>query len=679
MSAPDRGDVGTLAMFADKQQLVPAWVAHREGSRFVLEPLGGERFAAVGARLFWAGRTALHGPSDLAARWALTRDRAESINLEALWQALEGAPKDGPCDMDTLVRLARGPSEDGALVEDALALAIFSDPTYFKLKDRTLLRESAPAVAETKRKRLEREYQREQLARATRAFAARLAREAMADDDTPAFIAARNALLDVAALGREAASWAGIQPLCEALGIHPDQCFDLLVRAGELEADANLAPHRAKVPLAFSPEVLAEASKVATLRPSPSLDLTHLEALAIDDPDTTEVDDAVAFDRGRVVVLIADAASYVQPGSLLDKDAALRTATLYLPEGKVPMLPPELGEGPMSLNPGEARSALAFSFEVADDGRLVALEVARARARIARRISYEDADRLLTTDRDSPLGRLLAPLDAAMTRHRAHRHAQGAVTFQRPEVYFAREPDGRVRIKVGDPLGPGRQLIAELMVAACTAAAVFCAERQIPCIYRAQAAPDDPPGRRNGPRGTEAAARAINPASGRVDDAALQHDLLRRLKPSTLQTTPASHWTLAVPAYSQVTSPIRRYADLLMHQQLTSVLKTGRPVHSTSRLEGQLEDLQRRQVLVRRVEQESRRFYALRYLAQNPGLTLTGTVLREVGRKTLIELAPIAIQELITPRRRMAPGTRIAFEVIAVDPRKDELHLKERE
>jgi exoribonuclease-2 len=682
MKSIDRGEVGTVAFYAEKQQLIPALVAVRDGSRFVLEPIGQDRFATVAGRLFWAGRSQVPSRDALESRWALTRARAERVDLEACWKGLEGRIPPGPTDISELVALTATPGEDLALVEDAIAFAIFSDPTAFRIKDRALLRESEAAIAETRRKRAEKEAQRIALARATLAFMARLEGRDLPPETAETYTTFRNALIEVAAFGREAPEWSTVQPLCEALGVHPDHSFDLLVRLKELAPDANLAPLKAKVPLAFPEDAITEAKKLALHRPSPSLDYGHLEAIAIDDPDTTEVDDAVALDKDRIVVLIADAASYVTPGSLLDKQAALRTSTLYLPEGKVPMLPPELGEGPMSLNTGEPRSALAFSFEVAPDGRIVATEIARVRARIARRISYEEADQFLANDRTSALGKTLATLDAMMERHRKWRHGRGAVTFQRPEVYYAREPDGRVRIKIGDPLGPGRQLISELMVATCTLAAVYCAERQIPCIYRAQAAPDDPPGNgraRSGPSGNEAASRAVNPSSGRVDDAALQYDLLRRLKPSVLQTTPAPHWTLAVPAYSQVTSPIRRYADLLMHQQLTSVLKTGRPVHTASRLEGQLADLLRRQILVRRVEQESRRFYALRYLMQNPGLVLTGTVLREVAKKTLVELAPVALHELVHTKRKMPPGTVLRFEVIAVDPRKDELHLKELE
>jgi exoribonuclease-2 len=693
-SAPEPGSVDTAVLLADKGELTAARVAVREGSRYVIETVAGERFAVAAGRLFWIGRAQVRDHAALVAHWGELATLVAGIDLEGAWQALEARGIAG--DAAQIAALAftkarkdavsKGSSGSPAFtnqgqLEDAVALAVFRDPTWFRIKERVLLRESAESVAETQKKRVEKAAEKRRLELASRAFAARLAgahaeashteasaserSDTASDNETQAATALyREALLDVALFGRESTRWGFAQPLAEALGVHPDKALDLLVRLGELAPDVNLAPLRAGLPMSFGADVMADAEKAARHRPSPAPDLTTLDAVAIDDPDTTEVDDAFAMVGKRVYVLIADTAAYFEPGSLLDRTAALRASTVYLPEGKVPMLPPILGEGPMSLLTGEPRTAMVFSFELEPDGRASGFELVRARVRIARRMTYEEADQVLTTPGDDPHGALLAKVQAAMDKHRAWRHGRGAVTFQRPEVYFTVDAAGRVSPKIGDPLGPARQLIQELAVATCSLTAVFCAERQIPCIYRAQAAPDDPP-------------PVADPRTGRIDDAMLQYELLRRLKPSTLQLEVAPHWTLGVPAYAQVTSPIRRYADLLMHQQLIAFLRTGKPALTASKLQGQLFELQRRATLVRRVEQESRRYWALRYLEQNPGQTLEGTVLREIGKKSLVELQPLALHELMPLRRRRAPGTRIRFEVIAADARNDALELKE--
>ncbi len=658
--AIEAGAIGSAVLLAERGELTCARVVGREGSRFVLENLIGERFAVATPRLFWSGRTPV---DDLARYWDEVRALAKNVALEAAWQALEA--KAATTDANAVAQAALG--SRAPIAEDAVALAVFGDTTFFRVRERVLVRESAAEVAATQKKRAEKDAAKAKLERAVHVFKGRLA--GITEPPCDAVAEYRAALIDVAAKGRESEAWAFAQPLCEALGSSCESAFDLLVRLGELARDANLAPYRAGLPLTFDAEALAEAERLAATKPNPGVDMTQLEVVAIDDADTTEVDDAVALQGQRVWVFISDAAAWVQAGSVLDRVAAERTATVYLPEGKLPMLPPVLGEGPLSLLAEGTRQTLGFSFEIAADGHLTGFEVRRATVRIARRLTYDESDAILAAPASDPVGPLLSKLQVLMDRHRGWRNARGAVAFQRPEVYFDVLPDsgGRVKLKIGDPLAPARQLVQELMIAACTGTAVFCAENQIACVYRAQAAPDVQP----------KVAGLVNPGTGRIEDATQQYELLRRLKPSVVQTEPAPHWTLGVPAYTQVTSPIRRYADLLMHQQLSTYVRTGRPLFTATKLQAHLFELGRRASLVRRVEQESRRYYALRYLEQNVDQVLTGTVLRELGKKTLLELQPLALQELVLLKKRRPPGSVIRFEVIAADARKDEVQLKE--
>ena len=506
--------------------------------------------------------------------------------------------------------------------------------------------------------------------------------EAAAEDDD--MRAARGdalaALMDVAIRGRDASRLAEVEALLGRLGRPAPKdsrelqiaVENLLVELGALRPNAHLAPERAGLSLVFPPAVVAEAERLADRFPGvTAVDRTDLHVVTIDDPETTEIDDGVALDPrapSRLIVLIADPAAFVSPGSLLDREAALRGATLYAPSGKVPMLPPSIGEGAASLVLGEVRLALACSFEVATDGHLTGVELQRVKVRVARHFSYEAVDALLAEAAPSGDAELLQRVRALVDRHRIWRHAAGAVTFQRPEVYFHEGPSGVVDVKIGDPLGPGRQLVAELMVATCAAVADLCVSQAIPCLYRAQASPDQPP-------------PAPDSATGRVDDPALQHDILRRLKPSTLGTRPESHWTLGVSAYVQMTSPLRRYADLVVHQQLTTWLQTGRPRFSAGELDAIAGEAQKRAGLVRRVEYELRRVSALRWLAAHPEVVLDGVVLREVGRKSLMEVMPVGLQELVTLRRprtkRLGAAERIQLRVASVDPRRDQVELKE--
>ena len=197
------------------------------------------------------------------------------------------------------------------------------------------------------------------------------------------------------------------------------------------------------------------------------------------------------------------------------------------------------------------------------------------------------------------------------------------------------------------------------MIATCAAAAEFCAERDIPCIYRTQARPDGPATGRG----------------GRIDGAAQQHELLKRLKPSVLATRPGTHFTLAVDAYCQLTSPLRRYADLLMHQQLSAWLKIGRPVFSAGQLAQRFPDIERLSSLVKRVENESRRYWAIRWCEQHPEARIAGVVVRELGRRWVVELGALALQVPVAFARRVMPGEEVTLVITKAHARSDALQL----
>lgn len=657
------GSPGTVVLLAERGELGPAWVTAREGTRFVLQNLLGERFAVSPQRLFWVGRKVLASADTMPEYWAevqaLAAGLEQGLDLERAWR---DAPDAG---ISTLAAVALG--KEGPAAEDAIALTVFRDSTFYRMKERQLVRESAESVTDTLTKKRERLAAQSKLDAAITGFRAGLAGTPCVLD--PDYLAG---WLDVAAHGRESTKFTFIEPHAKALQLPlsapAHAAFDLLVRLGQLAPDANLAPLKAGVQLVFSAEALAEAERLVAHPPTPtSKDLTHLPAIAIDDPDTTEVDDAVAWDPNdpdRLQVMIADAAAWVAPGSLLDKVAFERVSTLYLPEGKVPMLPPAIAEDAASLVQDAVRGALVFSFRIDPDGRVRDLDVVRAKVRVAHTLTYDVADQLITQPDGSTLATTLSAVDKLIARHRDGRHARGAITFQRPEVYYVREADGTVRPKIGDPLGPARQLVSELMVATCAAAAEFCVDRAIPCLYRTQAPPDEP-------------APVADPKTGRIDDPTRQYELLRRLKPSALTTTASSHFTLAVSAYTQLTSPIRRYADLVMHQQLVSFLRSGRPAYSAKNLEAMIFEIGRRAGLVKRVESESRRFFALRWLTQNPGQTLDARVLREVGKKTLVEIEKLNLQELVHLRKRRHAGDQLRLLVVSADARKDSLEVRE--
>ncbi|PKN56880.1 MAG: hypothetical protein CVU56_13935 [Deltaproteobacteria bacterium HGW-Deltaproteobacteria-14] len=659
---PDAKPAHRLALLAVHGALEPVCVLGREGGRLVIADVAGEQRTVSPQRLFWAGHTPLNDVGELAERWAEVERLASRMDLDGAWLILDADRPPG--DEEDVAEVALHALGDATPVAcDAVAVAAFNDNTCFRVRQRRLVRESSESVASTRAAREAEALAARRLERATATLKARLAgaTDPLADAESAAawtwFV---DLLSERAVLGDDAPRKDEADKLLAA--VRREDAFTLLVEIGAFGPDENLALRRAGLRVAFPPEIeAAAASAIADLR-QPTLDLRHLLTVAIDDPSTTEVDDAFALDGDRVVVFIADVAAFVPPGGALDREAAARTSTLYIPEGKVPMLPPSIAFDASSLRAGVDRTALAFSYEVRHDGQIIAFEVARARIHVDRQLDYAAVDELLQVGAaDDPTAHLLRTVKAAMDAHRAMRRNRGAVFLQRNEVALEVRPGGDVRATPGDPYAPGRQLVSELMIATCAATAQFCAESDIPCIYRTQARPDGSAGGR----------------SGRVDGASLQYELLRRLKPSVLSTRPALHFTLAVDAYCQLTSPIRRYADLVMHQQLSGWLRTGRAPFTSGQLSQRFPDIERLSSLVRRVETESRRYWAARWCEQNPDARLAAHVVREIGRRWIVEVGALAVQVPVTFKRPVSSGEEVTLAIAAANARTGRLKLVE--
>ncbi|MDA0337990.1 MAG: RNB domain-containing ribonuclease, partial [bacterium] len=281
------------------------------------------------------------------------------------------------------------------------------------------------------------------------------------------------------------------------------------------------------------------------------MDLTYMTAYAIDDAGSQDPDDAVSIDDdGQLWVHVADVACLVSPDSAVDIEARARGATLYQPDGTLPMLPealvPRLGLGLATDGRGPA---LSFRIDVAPDGALLAAEIVPSLVHVER-LSYEQAEPLLSTNNS------LRRIDEVVQRARALRLAAGAVELDWPEARIrvdASSSESRVDIRLLAPLR-SRQLVAESMILARAGAARYAAERGIPFPYSVQ--------------------DAAPPAEG--EDEVMPglpgaYALRRRQQPARVSGSAAPHRGLGLPAYGRATSPMRRYVDLLVHQQLRAV------------------------------------------------------------------------------------------------------------
>ena len=361
------------------------------------------------------------------------------------------------------------------------------------------------------------------------------------------------------------------------------------------------------------------------------LDLTHLAAFAIDDRGNQDPDDAVSlvecrqdesgnFLGGRLWVHVADAAALAPPDSPADLEARGRGATLYLPEGPVLMLPAEAIHS-LGLGLDEVSPALSFGIELDQEAGPTALEIRPSWVR-ARRLSYEQAEELIDCEP-------LSSLDCLAQAYQRRRQADGAFLLDLPEVMM-RVSDGEVIIEPIKRLR-SRDLVREAMLMAGEAAAQFAIQHNIPFPFVMQEAFNT------------AAMKESNATSVFPDSLARRFAQRRMLKRSQVSSLPGRHAGVGLEAYCRATSPLRRYLDLVAHQQLRAWL-SGKPVLTDQALLERLGASEAITGTIAQAEMLSRRHWTLVHLQRHPEWRGKGVLVEKTDRRGIVLIPGLALE-----------------------------------
>ncbi len=365
-----------------------------------------------------------------------------------------------------------------------------------------------------------------------------------------------------------------------------------------------IAIHKFGIPFEIPQEVEDEAAIVHDLPVTADHreDLRHLPIIAIDPRDARDFDDAVwaiADDDPKnvggfkAIVAIADVSYYVRPGSALDREAAKRGNSVYFPDRVVPMLPHALSSDKCSLRAGEDRAVLACHMQIDTCGHVTSWRFARAIARISANIPYEDAQAAIDGTLDHPmLESALKPLWACWALLKKARDSRNPLGIDMPERRIALDDKGRViGVAVRAHLD-AHQVIEDFMIAANVAAAKALEGKKSPLIYRVH----EPPAREKlvalkdylktfdieFTLGQVIRPSTFNAIIAKVRDS---DEILPQIMEAVLRSqtqayyTPqnAGHFGLALGSYAHFTSPIRRYADLIVHRALVSAYELEMP------------------------------------------------------------------------------------------------------
>jgi ribonuclease R len=348
-------------------------------------------------------------------------------------------------------------------------------------------------------------------------------------------------------------------------------------------------------------------------------DLTHLPIVAIDPEDARDHDDAIWAEadesddnRGgwNAIVAIADVSFYVRPGSELDREARARGNSVYFPDRVVPMLPEELSADICSLKEGEDRAAMACHLKIDPQGNLKSWRFTRAKVRIAANIAYEDAQAAIDAaneerievssptcsmpDIEGPVpqelvDKALKPLWACWRALFAARQKRDPLELDLPERRVMLDEKGRIASIAPRDRLEAHRLVEDFMIAANVAAARALEAKKAPVMYRVH----EPPSREKlvalkdylKTFGIEfALGQVIKPGTfnriiERLGEAEGREEIMEQLLRTQMQARYGperlGHFGLSLATYAHFTSPIRRYADLLVHRSLVSAYRLG--------------------------------------------------------------------------------------------------------
>jgi exoribonuclease-2 len=542
----------------------------------------------------------------------------------------------------------------------AVIRSLFEDKIYFKFKGGHFL-PNTPQVVEQILVQKEKEKEKERyLEKGSKWLSAVWeGRDTREPENLEEYV---SLLKQVAVFGKDSPGYERGRELLSRAGLHGENdAFNLLVRMGVFGQDENLLLHYHQIPTQFPPQAIEEGERLCNsaittrLKPgSKRKDLRDFSVITIDRWGTRDHDDGLSIQRNgdeyHVGVHIADVSHYISLDSYVDKEAQTRGISLYLPDMRIPMLPEGLSEQLLSLREGRNTAAMSILVDLDTDFSVISYEIHPSVVSVSRRLNYKEVEDMVKYDPDL---RLLHFISQGLARKRMD---QGALSLPIPEIHIYADPTNKqIKIEKIDPQSKARTIVSELMIFANQLSAHFVKNRGIPAIYRSQEQP------------------RANLLDGKTDSLFMYYKQRRLLNRAELGIVPKPHSTLGIDAYTTISSPIRRYLDLIVQRQIMHALRQETLPYAEEQLRQiaiMLEEVYRRTNLMK---QSRIRYWLLRYLESRVGQKTQAVVLENFPSRHQLLLIDYLL-EIETPSSKgphLVPGDNICVEITSVNAREN--------
>jgi ribonuclease R len=468
--------------------------------------------------------------------------------------------------------------------------------------------------------------------------------------------------------------------LCDILpsrGLHRKKVkvVKIVGRQGDVGTISLIALHEAGLREEFPQDVIHDTDKMTVPDLKGRDDLRPIPLVTIDGADARDFDDAVyaeKTDEGfHLIVAIADVAHYVRSGGAIDKEAFLRGNSTYFADRVLPMLPERLSNDLCSLRPNENRACMAVHLWIDRDGNLLRYKFVRGLMRSAARLTYEQVQAAKDGVTDDITGVLLdpviKPLYEAYKILWVAREKRGALDLDLPERQILVDKSGKMTgVKLRDRLD-SHKLIEEFMILANVAAASALEDKKAPCVYRVHDRPDATKldtAREfvqgfglSLPKGQVLRPAQINEVLHKAEKLPFSHlvseVILRCQAQAHYDPENIGHFGLALKKYAHFTSPIRRYADLLVHRSLIRAYDLG-DGGLDDREESRLEELSQHISATERAsmmaERNSVDRFTAAWLSERIGAEFSGRIRGVTRHGLFVELAETGADGFVPAR-----------------------------
>jgi len=533
---------------------------------------------------------------------------AETIDIRELWEIFHDEPEE--IDMDAMTLFCFDPplTPDH---EAAVVRAFFNDRLYFKVNNAVFI-PCTPEQVEGKKRQIKEEARREGLISKGAQWLTLMQEEQVPETPVSVDPGVIEILKSYYLQGSDSHFCAVAKQMLKKSNLSaPEQLFKIFVNAGIWDIDENIDLLSMQIATSFSDTVLGAATKLSqtqshVFKDPQRTDLTDIPLITIDGQSTQDYDDAISLENTengyRLGIHIIDVAAYIKSEDPIDMAARYRASSIYMPDDKLPMIPPSLSEDLCSLKEGETRPGISTLVKMNRFFEILEYKIVPSIIRVHKQMSYTEAN--LLNGKNDPI----TSLYKIATLLREKRLKAGGIQITLPEVNVWLEENREIRYAKIDRENPSRMLVSEMMILANSLMAEFLADHNTPAVFRSQAPP-----RQRLFKGIETS---------------LMPNFLQRkqLSRAIIGIKPELHAGLGVKAYATATSPIRRYHDLLTQRQIKAILGIGK-AYSKIELEEILQTIAVPMANSGRIQGARKRYWLIKYLETMRGKSFETLVL----------------------------------------------------